>query len=243
MVNRAGNEYGVDAKERSGWLIPLAVFFVTACLSALVLAYYFAPGRGTLGQELPSPTDITRRVGLGIGAVRFRIPANYLPYASTRNGGARQEATLAAFLPDLNGFTLGVASEFEANAPDSRVIFLTLKSGRAPLPEEQRFARIYAPQVQDEYGQEGPYGLRAYEFRADSGYHNQDLFLAAAEAGPAALICDKPDVNTPSPNCLRDYALPNGLAITYRFKRARLSAWRQIDKDIRVLIAGFVDKG
>ena len=38
-MGRANRELGAPAKRRSGWLIPLAVFFVTACLSALVLAY------------------------------------------------------------------------------------------------------------------------------------------------------------------------------------------------------------
>lgn len=237
-----GNDYSVEAKERSGWLIPLGVFFVTACLSALVLAYYLAPGPATLGQELPSPTDATRRIALSVGALRFHIPANYLPYASTRNAGTQQEVTLAAILPELSGFSLGVAGEFEANAPDSPVIYLTLKSGRIPLPEPERFARIYMPQVQDEYGQEGPYGLRVYEFRADSGYHNQNLFLSQADAASAAIICDKLDPNTPSPNCLRDFPLGGGLGVSYRFKRARLAAWRQIDKDVRTLIAGFADK-
>jgi len=236
------NDQSMEVKERSGWLIPLGVFFVTSCLSALVLAYYFAPGHATLGQELPSPTDATRRIALSVGAVNFHIPANYLPYPSTRSGGTQQEVTLAALLPDLAGFTLGATSEFEANAADSPVIYLTLKS-RIPLPEHERFARIYRAQVQDEYGQEGPYGLRVYEFPADSGYHNQNLFFSQADAASAAIICDKPDPNTPSPNCLRDLPLGGGLGVSYRFKRSRLAAWRQIDKDIRALIAGFVDKG
>src|SRR5215467_3769000 len=97
-----GSESNAEAKERSGWLIPLGVFFVTSCLSALVLAYYFAPGPATLGQELPSPTDATRRIALNIGALRFHIPANYLPYASTRSTGTQQqEVTMAALLPEL----------------------------------------------------------------------------------------------------------------------------------------------
>ena len=130
----------------------------------------------------------------------------------------------------------------KANAPDSPLIYVTLKSGRLPLPERERFGRIYMPQVQDEYGREGPYGLRVYEFRADSGYHNQNLFLSPVDAGSAAILCDKPGPNTPSPNCLRDFPLSGGLGVSYRFKRARLAAWRQIDKDVRTLIAGFADK-
>jgi hypothetical protein len=242
-VSRAGNDYGRADEERSGWLIPLGVFFVTACLSALVLAYYFGPGPAGLAHELPSPTDATRRIALSVGDLRLHIPANYLPYPSARNGGERQEVTLAAFLPELSGFGLGLADEFYANAPDSPVLFVTLKSGRIPLVDEQRLARIYLPQVQDGDGQNGPYGLRQYAFRPESGYHNQDLFFGMSDAGPASLLCDKPDHDTPSPNCLRDFPFEHGLAISYRFKRERLAAWRQIDKAVRALVAGFVDKG
>jgi hypothetical protein len=246
-VGHAGNDYSLVVKERSGWLIPLGVFFVTACLSALVFAYYFAPGPAGLARELPSPTDATRRIALSVGELRLHIPANYLPYPSARNGGERQEVTLAAFLPELSGFSLGVADGFNANAPDSPVLFVTLKSGtlksgRIPLADEQRLARIYLPQVQDRDGQDGPYGLRQYAFRPESGYHNQDLFFGSSDAGPASLLCDKPDEDTPSPNCLRDFPFANGLAINYRFKRERLAVWRQIDKAVRALVAGFVDK-
>ena len=240
---RRGNDDGLLAKERSGWLIPLGVFFVTACLSALVLAYYFAPGPAALGRELPSPTDAKRRIALSVGKAGFHIPGNYLPYPSTRNGGARPEVTLVAFLPDLSGYSLGVADEFDANAPDSPVLFVTLKNSRIPLADEQRLARIYLPQVQDSDGQDGPFGLRQYAFRPESGYRNQDLFFGASDFGPASLLCDKPDEDTPSPNCLRDFPFGNGLAISYRFKRERLSAWRQIDKAVRVLVEGFTDKG
>ena len=241
-MSRSGDEFGGVVKEHSGWLVPLAVFFVTACLSALVLAYYFAPSPSGLGQELPSPTDSPIRVSLSIGTVKFRIPANYLPMASTRRGGSKAEVDLAAVLPEFAGFSLGAADDFNANAPDSPVVYMTLRSSRPPLPEQDRFRRIYLPQVEDEYGQEGLYGLRQFTFRADTGYHSQDLYFAASDPDPAALICDRPDANTPSPNCLRDYPLSNGLALAYRFKRARLEQWREIDKHVRALIAGFENK-
>ena len=241
-MSRSGDEFGGVVKEHSGWLVPLAVFFVTACLSALVLAYYFAPSPSGLGQELPSPTDSPIRVSLSVGMVKFRIPANYLPMASARRGGSKEDVDLAAVLPEFDGFSLRVANDFNANAPDSSAIYMTLRSSRTPMPEQDRFRRIYLPQVEDEYGQEGPYGLRQYSFRADTGYHSQDLFFAASEPRPAALICDKPDANTPSPNCLRDLPLSNGLALAYRFKRAHLEHWREIDNHVRALIAGFEDK-
>ena len=40
-MSRAVNPFTGLMKRRSGWLIPLVVFFVTACVSALLLAYYF----------------------------------------------------------------------------------------------------------------------------------------------------------------------------------------------------------
>ncbi len=101
QMSRAGDEFGGLAQQRSSWLIPLVVFFVTACLSAIVLAYYFAPGPPGLGQEMPSPTDTTRPVTLTLGPQHFRIPANYILLSSARRGGALNELSMAAVLPEF----------------------------------------------------------------------------------------------------------------------------------------------
>jgi len=98
-MDRARIDLGSLAKRRSGWFAPAIAFFVTACLSAVVLAYYFAPGPPGLGGELPEPTDATRPVALTIGPARFRIPANYVQLASSRRGGTLSEVSLAAMLP------------------------------------------------------------------------------------------------------------------------------------------------
>jgi len=236
---RAADDFG-PAKQHSGWLIPLVVFFVTACLSALVFAFYFAPGRAALGQEPAYPTDAIRRIAVDVGATHLRIPANYIPLASARNGGPMQEVPLAAVLPNLDGYSLGIADEFDGNAPESRIVFLSLKSNRPLLPEKERLDRIYLNQVEDRYGEAGPDELRHYTFRADSGYHNDELFFGQAESGPMTLICNKPSPSVPSPNCLRDLLLKNGLSLSYRFKRVHLSQWREIDKRVRALIESFV---
>src|SRR3954464_12280874 len=56
-------------KERPGWLLPVAVFVVTAILSGLVLLYYFAPPANLLVGDRSSPTSRTDRVSLSIGGV------------------------------------------------------------------------------------------------------------------------------------------------------------------------------
>jgi hypothetical protein len=241
-MSHAGEEFGGPAKPRSGWVIPLTVFFVTAGLSALVLAYYFAPAPPGLAQEQPAPTDANRPVEVALGSTRLRIPANYILLVSARRGGAMSELALIAMLPDFQGYTLAAAQDLTGNAPDSRIITLMLKSDQTLLPEQERLERIYMSQVENPKGQVGPYGLRQYVFRADSGYHDQDLLVGAGTQGPVVLLCTKLASDIPSPSCLRDMPLGTGLALSYRFKRAHLSQWRAIDTRIQALMDGFVEK-
>jgi len=241
-VSRTGEEFAGLARQRSSWLIPLAVFFVTACLSAVVLAYYFAPGPPGLGAELPLPTDATRPLALNVGETRFRIPANYVLLASARRGGSLEQVAMAAMVPDFRGYSLDAAEEFSANAPSSSVVMLTLKPSPTPITEQDRLDRIYLMQVVDSAGQAGLFGLKQYAFRPESGYHSEDLFVGSTEAGPVVLLCDRPDADTPSPNCMRDTSFQGELGLSYRFKRARLAEWQTIDAGIRTLLGGFVAK-
>src|SRR4051812_40859352 len=182
-MSRTSDRVSTLAKRRSGWLIPLAVFFVTACLSALVLAYYFAPARPGRAAEEAAPTDATRTIAVSVGSLALRVPANYILTAGARRGGAMTEIALIAMLPDLQGYTLAAAPDLPSNPPDSRVVHIVLKSGKPILPERERLERIYLPQVEDAKGKPGPFGLRQYAFRADSGYHDQDLFVGTTDAG------------------------------------------------------------
>jgi hypothetical protein len=231
-----------EAKRRSGWIIPFVVFFVTACLSALVLAYYFAPAGPGLAEEQPAPTDATRPIELAVGTDRFRVPANYILLASARRGGAMPQVAMIAILPDFQGYTLGAAQDFTGNAPDSRVVNLLLKSGQTVLPDGQRLERIYLAQVENSDGQPGPYGLKQYAFRANSGYHEQDLFVGASDTGPIVLLCTKLSPDTVSPSCMRDFPLDRTLSVSYRFRRAHLADWQTIDTDVRTLIGKFAAK-
>jgi hypothetical protein len=227
------------ARRRSGWLIPVAVFFVTACFSALVLAYYFAPDPGGLGIELPAPIDSTRPVDLSVGETRFRIPANYLPLASTRKGGQAESIPISVLFPELSGHTLATADAFADDGPNSRVIAVALRGALPPVSEDDRLARIYLPQVTDKGGAAGPYGLRQYSFRADSGYHMQELFVGRSDSGTVLLLCTRTDSAAAAPNCMRDTGLAPGLSMSYRFRRASLKDWREIDAKMRALIERF----
>ena len=237
-MSRAGNEFGGPARERSGWLIPLAVFLVTAVLTGLVLLYYLSPSPSELIEEQQSLSDSTAVVSLSVGAEKFHIPANYMPYPSARKGGALDQLKLIALLPDLEGYSSGDASEFADDSADSRVIRMNLRS-QVVLSEEERVARIYMPQVDNQQGRPGPYGLTQYTFLDSSSYRDDELFVGKDDAGVVVLRCTKPMSDTVAPICLRDMPIAKDVGLSYRFKRRHLEDWREIDKRVREMIAAF----
>ncbi len=241
-MDRARIDFSSLARRRSGWFAPAIAFFLTACLSAVVLAYYFAPGPPGLGEELPEPTDATRPVALIIGSARFRIPANYVQLASARRGGALSEVSLAAMLPRLDGFTLASAKDFTGHAPDSPIVMIQIRNGPPPLPEAERLERIYRLQIADPQGERQGDGLMRYSFRQESGYRAQELFTGAIDGQPTVILCDRLAADTPAPNCLRDVPFGNSLGLSYRFKRVHLARWREIDTAVRSLVNGFIER-
>jgi hypothetical protein len=237
-MSESGYTGGV-IKRRSGWLIPLAVFVVTAVLSLFVLIYYLAPPPAALIQDRPSPTGLRDPVTLQIGSTRLTIPANYILYASARRGGERSEVALAAELPDWQGYSPERAPIFSGNAADSPVIYLLIRNEPLSLTETERLERIYLSYVTNPAGEPGPFGLTHYIFRDDSGYRDEDLFVGQSDDAPVVLRCVRLSNRVPSPTCLRDQQLQHGLALSYRFKRAHLAEWKEIARGADRLVSGF----
>jgi hypothetical protein len=241
-MSRFGDEFGGPVKQRSVWLIPLAVFAVTAALSALVLAYYFAPTPPELVTEQRSPTEDSSRIALSIGQTEFRIPGDYLLFASARKGGAKKSIAMVAFLPELRGYSASDSQALASNQPDSDVVYLQLREDNFNISEKERIERIYLAQVVKRDGAPGHFGLKQYEFLPQTGYRDDDLLVGDTDAGPMALRCTRPSQIAPSPNCLREILLTQGVTLTYRFKRAHLEQWKDIDMGTRKLVASFIRK-
>ena len=86
-----------------------------------------------------------------------------------------------------------------------------------------------------------PFGLTHYVFRADTGYERNDLYVGDGGTGPFLLLCERPAQDLPSPNCLAiDRPVAPGVNLSYRFKRAQLSQWRQIATGVDRLVARFM---
>jgi hypothetical protein len=224
----------------SGWLVPLAIFILTAILSGILLLYYLAPRPRSLIEEHAAPTTSTARVSLMLGEVNFSIPANYLRYKNARKGGILREAALFAILPDFRGYSDGAADKFLGNAADSPVIEILLHDEPTKLGEAERLARIYLEYVSDPKGKQGPFGLTAYDFRDGTGYADEDLFVGRLAGHLVVLRCDRLGPHNPSPSCSRDTRLARHAGLTYRFKRAQLSRWREIATGVDSLMHSFM---
>jgi hypothetical protein len=224
-------------RRRSGWLIPLSVFGATFVLSALLLLYYLAPRDNPFSEQV-SPTSRSDIIALRVGGKPLRVPANYLIYESARSGGERSEVALFALLPDLTGWSNWAADAFASNAPDSDVVFLTIKA-KSNLSEADKLKRVWPDYLVDQSGTAGPHGLRQYAFRRDTGYRSEDLFVGQTDTGPVVLRCVKEAPEVPSPSCLRESVLAPGLTLSVRFKRSHLESWRDIATKADRLIASF----
>ena len=234
-----GQDFDDDVRQRSGWLIPIGIFAVTALLSAMVLLFYLAPTPASFIEEHPAPTAKTDAVPLSVSGIKFTIPANYILYKSARQGGPRKEVALVTTFPEFRGYSDWESQTFAGNAADSPVIYLLIREEPLNLSEADRFQRIYMNFIADPQGKPGPFGLTQYEFRDDSGYRREDLFVGGTPETPVLLRCDRLSQQVRSPWCLREMALKHGVVVNYRFKRARLSDWKDIADGVAQLIQSF----
>lgn len=241
-MNRIAGHYSEPAREYSAWLIPLVVFVVTAVLAALFLVYYFAPSPPQFTRTRPAPTDSSELTMLSIGNTGFHIPSNYILFSADRSGGQLEELSLITLFPGLQGYTLADAQEFNSNTPDSRVIYMGVRKERVALTQEEKLARVYRPLIEEIEGTPTSFGAKQYIFREDSGYRDEELYVREGQNGTVLIRCTRPGTQVPSPNCLGDISLGDGLTATYRFKRAHVAQWQDIEAGTRALLGAFMVK-
>src|SRR3984885_353116 len=234
-MSRRGEDLEDTVTQRSGWLLPMALFVLTSVLSAVILLLYLAPTPASLIEEHPAPSSRVDPISLSVNGLALTIPANYIIYASARQGGPRKDVSLFTTYPDFKGYSDWEGSLFTSNAADSTVIYMLIREEDLDLSEADRLNRIFLSYVVDASGKPGPFGLTEYAFRDDSGYRGQDLFVGQDARGPVVMQCDRFSQQDVSPSCLRDIRLRKGVAATYRFKRAHLANWHEIADGIEDL--------
>lgn len=230
--------------ERPAWILPLLVALGVLSFSGIFLYYYFGPTPAELLGRDPKASAATRRIEAVIGGTRFLIPENYTRYPSQRGGGRQPEVAMHALLPDFAPYSPERQAEFADNTPETQVVFFTLQEAGAMLPAERRLKEVYTKYLASTVAEKDRTGLEKFTFKGDSGYRDQDLFVGTDSDGRLILItCQQKTVLVESPNCTRSLLLTRNLALTYRYKRARLTEWRRIDELMIRLVTSFEAPG
>lgn len=231
---------GANVHRHSSWSMPLTLLIVTAVIGAGIFIYLTGPTVQDLQGRTPSPTAATDPVDLRVDGIAFRIPGNYTEFRATRSGGDQDEVALHVLLPDLHPWRPVDAEAFASNAPNSRAIHIVLKQDHQRLTEAERFERALKPQTNNPDGTPAADGLTQYDFPLGLGYDDTQIFTAVlADGSLLVLRCDKIGEEQFGPSCIRSARTPDGVGLTYRFKRQHLAQWRAIDDGVTKLIAGF----
>jgi hypothetical protein len=236
---------GSDVHRHSSWTMPAILILITAAIGIGIFFYLTGPTVQDLAGTTPSPTASAEPIDLKVDGIAYRIPAHYTESRATRAGGEQDEVNLHVLLPDLHPWTLTDQAAFASNAPDARVVHFVLKPDRQTLTEDQRFERALRPQTTNPDGVPGPYNLAQFDFPQGLGYDDTQIFIALLDAKTKSLLvlrCDKIGDPTFGPSCIRQMRTPDGIGLTYRFKRAHLAEWQSIDSGITKLVADFRSK-
>jgi len=229
---------GGEVHSHSSWMLPFALFVIAALIGGGVLIYLAGPTVEDLSGNTPSPTASTDTADIRIDGVSFRIPANYTRFGRGRSSGDQDKVEMYALLPNMSPWSPGDREKFASNAPDSQVVFFTLAVDRGRFTYEENFDRAIKPAAANPEGSPGPFGLTEFKFTG-GGYQNTTWYTAPLDDGQFVARCD-PSANLAfGASCMRGTRLPGNVGLTYQFKQAHLSQWKQIDAAVRGLVASF----
>lgn len=234
---------GEEIKEESSWRYPLGIFIATLVLCAIFLYYYVGPSVDEFSGNTPSPAISEEPVGFVVGGVRFAVPTNFTVFPRDRRGGDRDEVSLYALWPTLNGYTPARRDDFIENAKDTRRIDILISARTSAFTEAERIDELYLPQTNDRRGTRTPYQLVKYSFRDQranvptSGYSDTELYLGeTADGAVMALFCFHEREDLKSPECWREYEIAPTVSVSYRFKKPYLAEWQAIDSRVRKFV-------
>ncbi len=226
-----------EVVERPPWLIPVLVAAGVVVFAAIFLWYYVGPTADEILGIAPEATDRMDAVQVSIGDVQMGVPANYTRFAGARTGGALERIDLHVLLPELVPFAERMREEFDRSDPLSPVLHMRVEEAPNILAGQPRLELVYLPAVTNREGEAGPHGLRHYVFRNETGFNGQDMYVGKGPAGaPIILVCAR---DAPLLWCRREILLTETVVLRYRYKRAHLEDWKQIDDKVLALIATF----
>ena len=176
-----------------------------------------------------------------IGNDVLEIPLNMMRLASQRQQTVLQQADLVMFAGDGSGYSNQNAGAFLRADRVQDLIFVTIAERELDLAMNERLDPIYSKLLSTS-ASNGPSNLILKPFRSGTGYDGEELAIFRLGNAVWVARCQRVE-DSQYPNCMQDYFIGTGLTLRYRFGRALLPQWREVDALVRNTMANIVVTG
>ena len=214
-------------------------FILIAGLIAISVLFILSRLFRYSGPELlNSPYSVeTRARPMDIGSARMMIPENMIRHPEQRKLNQHKKLELIMLWPSLEGFSLSTQVEFSDVSKASRLIFLSLSQPDEPISSSERLYSVYSQHFVGDPVQ-GPTHLIGFQMAKESGFSGETIYFKPDENEPYVARCIKPVEGTPE-FCMRDLILPDDVQLSYRFRKALLKDWREMDQALLDRLVSF----
>ncbi len=171
-----------------------------------------------------------------VGGVTFNVPPSAIRVAVQRRPGTQERIDLNFLWPSLAAPEPAAKQPSSEKPPRPELLFVTIEGATGTLAPTDRLKAIYPRYVHAE-AFAGPDGLHGAQFRDGTPYQGEDLFIDSTAPERFTARCTRPGRGDMPGTCLVERRL-GAAAITLRFPRDWLPAWRDIAAGTDRLIAG-----
>ncbi len=186
--------------------------------------------------QLSEFTEDRQMLHIVIGNDVLEIPAKYIARASQREGETSNRVDLTILWPNGDGFSTANASRFTDIAAFNHRIRIALSKREMAQDMTMRLDSVYRELFDGEARDAGA-GLLFQKLRAGTGYDGE--ILAVSQNHQWVARCETGQKQTPK-TCLRDIHVGQSLVVRYRFSRALLGDWEQVESLVAEKIREFL---
>lgn len=167
-----------------------------------------------------------------IGNNMLSVPANEIRFDHARADRAASRLDLYLHYPSMEGYSSVRSAAFNLATDQKELIFLSFEESSMSRDMSGRLEPIYRALIEPTPARLEA-GLQVYAFTQQSGYRDEELIISN-DALPFVARCLTPSksIDMAAP-CERDLQFAEGLTLTYRFPRALLEHWQDMEAAIR----------
>lgn len=226
------------AIEQVGANFMMKVFYAFLVLAVLSVGISYAGKSIGRTIALAGHTTDTTVQGIVIEDEMLAVPSNMIRFAAERRSGDARKLDIYLSWPSLNGYSEAERALFNHAGPEHRIVFATFEPRSMARDMTQRLNPIYRLLI-EEPGEPVEAGLVAHRFIAASGYGDETLVVDPTRfRAPFVARCiSGPEADAALAPCERDIDIGNNLSMRYRFPRALLTEWRQLDASMQAFAA------